>query len=177
MRAISILVSVLAVVLLGMVAVGRLPYAIAQDASPTPNPFAGITRQPLVKGNPAAAPELAIVMVRVTFEPGACTPPHTHPGGVAFYVDSGTFTWTSIIGPVTVTRATTAGTPAATETAAKGEQITLGPGDSVFEPDRHGEVLCNTGTEPGGGVATYFVEADEPLTTMTNLEGTPVPMS
>jgi hypothetical protein len=153
----------------------QITVTAAQDASPTPDPFAGITRQRLMAGQLTAAPDHNLVAVRVTFAPGACTPAHTHPGGIAFYVESGQFAWRAISGLPEVTRAVTEGTPGLPMTFGLGEEVALGPGDALFDPDRHGEVLCNAGEEEAVGLAIYLVAADEPLTTVTNEEGTPTP--
>ena len=74
-----------------------------------------------------------------------------------------------------VTRAVTVGTPGPAMTFGLAEDVALGPGDALFDPDRHGEVLCNAGDEEAVGLAIYLEAADEPLITLTNEEATPIP--
>jgi hypothetical protein len=74
-----------------------------------------------------------------------------------------------------VTRAVTVGTPGPAMIFGLGEDVAQGPGDALFAPDRHGEVLCNAGNEEAVGLAIYLVTANEPLTTLTNEEATLIP--
>ena len=74
-----------------------------------------------------------------------------------------------------VIRVVTEGTPGPAVIFGLGEEVALGPRDALFDPDRHGEVLCNTGEQEAVGLAIYSVAADEPLTALANEEAMPIP--
>ena len=63
-------------------------------------------------------------------------------------VESGIFVTEFIHGTGTVTRAAVDGTPAATETAETGVEVTLNPGDSVAYDQTAGHTMVNGGDEP-----------------------------
>ena len=99
----------------------------AQDA--TPDPYA-VERDVLAEGTPAAAPESALQLVRITIPPHAELAPHTHPGMQVSTVDSGTLLFTVIEGEAYLTRAdgtTEVITPESGEVAVE-------VGDALVEP-------------------------------------------
>jgi quercetin dioxygenase-like cupin family protein len=106
-------------ILLGLVAVGAAP-GRAQDGTPPADPLAGVTVEALSSGAPADAGGRALLLLRVTMEPGAAIVPHRHPGPVALAVESGTFETTFVEGEGQITRAPAEATPAATEPASAG---------------------------------------------------------
>jgi hypothetical protein len=70
------------IALSGMLTVGRM--TAAQEA----DPLAGVTVQSIGVVEPADNPGQALVLLRLTLEPGVTIAEHHHPGGVALYVES-----------------------------------------------------------------------------------------
>ena len=162
----------------GKLGVGARP-AFAQDGTPmaehAADPSAGVTRRRLVAGVPDAAPAHSMVMVHVAFAPDATTPPHTHPGGAAIWIESGTIGYTPIGNSIQVMRAAVAGAPGPTEEIQPGTEVLVGPGDALFEAGPHGDVVRNAGEGEASLLVTYLVAADQSLATITNEQGTPTP--
>ncbi len=166
-------------VALGLVAAGALAVASSGTAAPperqpitlpcATNAFV----QVLGRGTPAGGEEQALVLARVTFEPGGGIGPHTHPGTLVQTVESGTLGFTLIeAGEMAVMRAGGAGTPAAAEPLPVGQEVELRPGDWFVETG-----MVHTGRAVGDEpvVLTYaglFAEG-QPLTTC--VDGTPTP--
>src|SRR4051812_39967216 len=83
----------LLVLVLGVTALGGV-----RGASPTAAPTVpGITTL-LGRGLPAAAPGDALLLQRVSNQPGDVVPPHIHGGAETFYVESGTYAYTDLQG-------------------------------------------------------------------------------
>ncbi|MDP9363157.1 MAG: cupin domain-containing protein, partial [Chloroflexota bacterium] len=162
----SVLASVVAVVLLGLLVAAGAPARAAQyspeGTPPVEEEFApeGVTFEPLGFGTaeelPAAPADLTLI--RVTFEPGAGFPIEAGDPSVALgYVRSGVLT-VRVEAPVRVTRAAAIAafaTPGAveegaipeSEEVAAGTEFVLEAGDSyVFPPNVAGEVR-NDGQE------------------------------
>ncbi len=139
------------------------------------DPWAGVTRRRLVTGVPDAAPGHTLVMVHVTFAPGGTTPPHTHPGGAAIWIESGTIGSRPIGNSIQVMRAAVNGTPGPMEEVQPGIEVLVGLGDALFEAGPHGDVVRNAGEGEASLLVTYLVAADQPLATITNDLGTPTP--
>src|SRR3954463_9620664 len=89
--------------------IGAPALARAQDATPTPDPFAGVTIETLGSGMPTNSEGNALVLLRITMQPGALIPIHHHPGQVILYVESGQFGTTFGDGDAMITRAVTEG--------------------------------------------------------------------
>ena len=152
MRRVSVVVSLLAVVLVGLaVAAG----AVAQEGTPAPEEEfelpEGVSFEALGYGTAAELPAAPadIALFRFGLEPGASFPLEEEASVALVYVESGVLT-VVMEGPMTVLRAADAGTPFPMETAtfAAGEEFTLEEGDSaIFPPAVAGEVR-NDGTEP-----------------------------
>ena len=174
MRRLTVLVSVLAVVLLGGFAVGRLSVATtAQEGTPPADEFVapeGVAFAPLGFGIaeelPTAPAEFGLF--RITFEPGASLPAEEdYPSVALIYVESGALT-IQIEAPFQVVRAATIeafATPGAVEEGAvpgpeevpAGTEVTLEAGDSVvFPPNVPGEIR-NDGDEPAVGLSASIV--------------------
>ncbi len=161
MRRVMVLVSLLAVVLLGGFAVGRLSVATAaQEGTPPADEFEipeGVAFEPLAFGTaeelPAAPADL--VLIRYTIDPEAGFPIEADDPGVALvYVESGALT-IQIEAPIQVTRA--ASDP---EEVAAGTAVTLEAGDSVvLSPNVAGEIR-NDGDEPAVYLAAFVYNPD-----------------
>jgi mannose-6-phosphate isomerase-like protein (cupin superfamily) len=144
------------VALSGMLAVGKL--TDAQEA----DPLAGVTVQSIGMVEPADNPGQALVLLRLTLEPGVTIAEHHHPGAVALYVESGEFTTTFTMGSGLVTRAASAGTPVPEEPIELGKDLVLNPGDAVsYDQDSH-HIMRNTGSEPLVLLASGILAADQP---------------
>ena len=162
MPRISVLVSVLAVVLAGLLAVGRPSLVAAQEASPeaedggfAPLAFAMVDSLP-------PAPAL-VVLFRITYEPGASFAAPAFPGPLLGAIESGTLT-ARPDGEVAVTRgaATASPVPAA---ATPGADVTLAAGDQIVTPPGTAVTYTNTGEEPSTSLVAGVVPADTPLPT------------
>ena len=127
----------------------------AQDA--TPDPYA-VERDVLAEGTPAAAPESALQLVRITIPPHAELAPHTHPGMQVSTVDSGTLLFTVIEGEAYLTRAdgtTEVITPESGEVAVE-------VGDALVEPAGMIHFGRNGSDEEIVLLTASLLEADEP---------------
>jgi quercetin dioxygenase-like cupin family protein len=152
---------------------GSLLVQAQMDPSMPPG-STGITPQPMGSGLPAAAPGLAMGLVRLTYDPGATLNTHTHPGASILYIESGTLTYTLIEGTATVTRASTdTGTPPTTEPLAAGV-IELNAGDSLFEDADVIHTAINAGEEPAVVTIANLLTAGEPVSTFLE-DATPTP--
>jgi quercetin dioxygenase-like cupin family protein len=161
MRRFGILLSIIAVVLLGSVAVQMQPIAIAQEATPAGEEmgFEGLTFElvSLASGAEVATPS-DLAVVRIGFDPGASLPGEENEPTVGIMlVESGKLT-VQADGPVTVTRGATLGAAAATaeatgdfstimEPVAAGEAVTLEAGDAAYLPANVPGEIRNDGQE------------------------------
>jgi quercetin dioxygenase-like cupin family protein len=100
-----------------------------QDES---DPLAGTTIEQLSGGVSELVPDRALVLLRVTMEPGVVIPPHSHPGPVALYVEQGTFGTEFIEGSGTVQPQPKDGTPVPAIEIASGDDIQMPAGDHLF---------------------------------------------
>lgn len=128
------------------------PSAYAQDATPpvsTPvaSPEATVAQEPTVTNLMTAqidelppAP-FTVRILRITLQPGAITPMHTHHGPEIDLIESGEVTIRSL-GDAPVTRAD------GTEEVSSGNELTLAEGDMVHFPAEIGMFFENTGDEP-----------------------------
>lgn len=115
---------------LGMSFSMRPTRAIAHGAQD--DPLAGATIEQLSAGMPSGTPGQALVLLRVTMEPDTVLAPHSHPGPVALYVESGTFGTEFIEGSGTITQPAVSGTPAAATEAMAGDDVMMDAGASLF---------------------------------------------
>jgi len=170
MRRVLILV-VLIVVLAGSLVFSRLaPGTIAQEATPAAGEIAV---EVLGHGLPQAAPGFDLSLYRVTLEPGAVLPPHTHPGASVVYVEAGTMAFTSLEGEAWLIRAGTTAAPAAQgELLVPDTEVTLSAGDALFLPDAHGDAAHNAGEDPLVVLLANLHTEGEPFVT---LMATPAP--
>lgn len=100
-----------------------------QDSS---DPLYDTTITTLASGVPSFLPDHTLLLLRMEIETGVKIPPHSHPGPVALYVESGTFATSMVEGSGTITRAGTEATPEAAITLNAGDSITMEAGDQLF---------------------------------------------
>jgi quercetin dioxygenase-like cupin family protein len=124
---------------------------------------------------PSAAPGYSLRLIHFVFEPGATIAPHHHAGAQAAWVASGDVGYTLLEGAnVQIHRAAMNGTPGPVEDLEPGVEVVLHSGDAYFEDGvRHW--ARNAGEEPADLFVAALYKADEPGTTFTDEQGTPVP--
>ena len=132
--------------------------ALSQEAD---DPFAGVTIETLGSIAPDDMPGQALVLLRLTLEPGASIAAHGHPGVVVLFVESGTFGTEFTRGEGTITRAAQAGEPT-TEQAGMGAEQLLEPGDSVAYGETAAHTMRNAGDEPLVLLVSALLSTDDP---------------
>jgi quercetin dioxygenase-like cupin family protein len=184
MRRFGIFLSIIAVVLLGIVAVRVQPVTIAQEATPAGGEMGlkGITFElvSLASGAEVTNPS-DLAVVRIGFDPGArLTGEENDPTVGIMLVESGTLT-VQADGPVTVTRGATLGAAMATaeatgdfstimEAVAAGEAVTLEAGDAAYLPANIPGEVRNDGQEHAVALA-FLITPPEGMMS----EATPAP--
>jgi mannose-6-phosphate isomerase-like protein (cupin superfamily) len=118
------------------------------DAQASADPMAGVTTEALGSLPSAGAPGYTLVFLRITMQPGANIPAHSHPGDVAVVVQSGRFGTSFVRGQGTITRATTGMAAPAAETLKAGDSAVLLPGDSLTYSGSAGHNMSNAGDTP-----------------------------
>jgi quercetin dioxygenase-like cupin family protein len=167
MRRFPVLVSLVAVVLLGMLALHAQPVAIAQEATPAGEGMmepAGVTFEPIAIASGLTLPSPAdMIAVRFRIEPGAVLPlDASDPTAGMLIVESGTLTvridadWAvsrggSLTAAIATAEATGTFTPA-DEQIASGEEVALGAGDAAYIPGSVSGKIRNDGQETGSGL-------------------------
>lgn len=140
--------AVLMALMLGLVAAG----AFAQES----DPMAGTTVEALGSFAPSAASDKALVLLRITMEPGASIPFHQHPGAVVVTVASGTFGTEFQEGEGTLTRA-----DGSTETVSAGGSATMQAGDSLaYEGAVH--TMVNEGSDQVVLLVSALLDPNQP---------------
>src|SRR4051794_33417863 len=81
---------------------GQIAPVAAQGTATAAEP---ITIVNLGSGMPSDTPGKAILLLRITLQPGAAFPAHLHPGALVIAVESGDFAFTVISGQADATRA------------------------------------------------------------------------
>jgi hypothetical protein len=148
---------------IGMVLVAVMATSVAAPAAAQEDdPLAGTTVEMLGAIEPAIVEGWNLVALRITMAPGAEIAGHSHPGPVVLVVDSGVFVTEFIHGSGTITRAAVDGTPAATEMAETGVQVTLNAGDSLAYDQTAGHTMINGGDEPLVLMVTALLAIDQP---------------
>ncbi len=170
MRRATAPVSVVAVVLLGLVLVGKpAVQTVAQEASPAASPSAGpvgVTSVLIGGGEPVAAPGHELTLRRVTIAPGGGIPTHSHPGARVIYLESGTWGYTALGGTARLTRAAVAGTPSPAEDLPVGTELILHAGDVLYVEEPADDIR-NAGDEPVVLLIAGLTRFGEPFTTLT----------
>jgi quercetin dioxygenase-like cupin family protein len=167
MRRTWVLLSVAAVVLLGLLAAGRSLAGTAQDATPGGG-AAPVTLETLGSAPAADAPGMNLVSLRLTLAPGAVVPAHRHPGQLVVAVESGALAYT-ILDDGRSLRAG-AGTPTAAEAIEPGVEATLGPGEWFVYVADTAHLDRNPGGEPAVVLITGLVAADQPFLIPVDME-------
>lgn len=137
------------------------PVAQAQDATPpagTPvaSPEASVVQEPTITNLMTAQVDelppapFTVRMLRITLQPGAITPMHTHHGPEIDMIESGEITIRSL-GDAPVTRAD------GTEEMSTGDEMTLTEGDMVHFPAEVGQFFENTGDEPAVMLSSVII--------------------
>ncbi len=156
-----------------LLAAGQRPASLAaQDATPA-GPV-GITGELLGVGEPTTTPGLELSLRRITFAPGGLIPPHSHPGALVIYVESGTWGHTALGGTAQLTRASVGGTPAAAEEVAMGTEMILTAGDALYVEDPQDEVR-NAGEDDVVLWVAGLTPVGEPFTMLMDDMATPAP--
>jgi quercetin dioxygenase-like cupin family protein len=185
MRRLSVPLSVVAVVLLGLTTIGGM-HTAAQEATPAaeqPNavvgqlaplgvPFEalpGVEVTFINEGEPAAASGQSLVLYRVIIHDGGEVPSHTQPGTTNLTVESGSLSWTLLAGTVQVTR------PGAAleQVSEPGTEIVVDPGASLFY---HADVVHTAravAAVPASVLIAGLFETGQPIITLTEEPGTP----
>ncbi|HKI59375.1 MAG TPA: cupin domain-containing protein [Trueperaceae bacterium] len=112
------------------------------------DPMAGVTTEALGSLPSAGAPGYTLVFLRITMQPGANIPAHSHPGDVVVVVQSGKFGTSFVRGQGTVTRAAVGGADAVQATLKAGDSAVLLPGDSLAYGGSAGHTMSNAGDTP-----------------------------
>jgi hypothetical protein len=183
MRRFRLLLSIVAVVLLGILALPAQPVAVAQDATPSSDMQEpeGVTFEPLGIASGVTLPTPAdLITVRVTIDPGAVLPSEaSDPTGGMLIVESGIVT-IRISAPWAITRsgsldaalataeATGTFTPA-NDQIASDESAIMEPGNVAYLPGSVSGEIRNYGAEP----AVALVVLVGPAEAMTG--ATPAP--
>ncbi len=163
----AMLVATLALLVLGPVR------TMAQEGQPIDLPcVSGVTVQPIGQAMAEGAGGQALVLLRLTVEPGGGFEAHTHPGTLIATIESGTFDLTQLDdSPMSITRAATSATPSVTEPLTKGTPVTLGQGDWFVEMTGMVHTGFNNGSEPTVVLLAGVVDPGQPL--VQCVEGTP----
>lgn len=168
MRRTSVLLSIVTVVLLGLIAAGRVgSLTVAQEGTPPAGGFEiapGVTAEALAFAEGQQAPSL----YRLTFGPGVIYQVAPAPEISLAYVETGTLTIT-LDAPVTITRA--GATDAPGEAVAAGTEFRLDVGDYVALPPLVSGEVRNDGQE----AASVMVAAIVPASMATPTAATPAP--
>lgn len=183
MRRLSVVLSVIAIFLLGIVALQAQPVVVAQEATPSSDMQdpEGVTFEPLALTSGVTLPSPAdLIAVRLTIDPGALLPSDaSDPSGGMVIVESGTLTirldaaWSisrsgSFMSAIATAEATGTFTPPE-EQIASGEEATMSAGDAAYLPGSVGGEIRNDGSEPAVALAVLVA----PTEAMTG--ATPVP--
>lgn len=120
----------------------------ALRADAPPDPMAGVSTEVLGSLPSAAAPGYTELFLRITMQPGASIPAHSHPGDVVVVVQSGQFGTSFVRGQGTVTRAAVNGATPVRQTLHAGDAAVLQPGDSLAYGGSAGHTMANAGTTP-----------------------------
>ena len=126
------LASILALVLLGVILVGRnTPLSLAQHATPEAAAPAAITSEVLGRATPTIVENPELSLGRVTVMPGAVLPVHYHPGTQIGVVVQGELTYTVFTGQIEWYRGDDPeGEP---HQVGPGETVVVRPGDALVE--------------------------------------------
>jgi quercetin dioxygenase-like cupin family protein len=130
--------------------------APGQAATPAAS-AAAVIRSVLAAGQPSAAPDQNLELVRYTIAPHTKLAPHHHPGMQLALIESGSLTYSVIEGTITVHAA-----DGATRTIGPGETGTIGAGEWIAETETIVHFGANDTDSPVVILAASLLAADEP---------------
>ncbi len=168
---VSFVVIALAALTIGQIgAVAASPATAVATAEP-------IVIENLGSGMPSGTPGKAILLLRITLQPGAAFPAHVHPGALVIAVQSGDFAFTVLTGQADATRGVASGTPEATETLAAGQEVVFHAGDEIFEQEGVVHTARNSGADPAVVIVAALVDPTQPFLqpAMGDMAGTATP--
>jgi plastocyanin len=165
MRAALVSVFAAAVLVTALAGSVRLRAAWAQE-DPS---FDGVTIEIFGSGEPSATPGNALVLRRITIDPEASLPPHSHPGAVTFTVASGELAYTLLAGDASVQRGPEDDGAAEVESLEVDEETALATGDSIFVEGAIA-TATNPGDEPAILWASSLLDADAPFLVEEEIE-------
>jgi quercetin dioxygenase-like cupin family protein len=175
MRRATTPVVVVAVVLLGLVLMGKSAVqGVVQESSPAASPPAGpvgVTSVLIGGGEPVAAPGHELTLRRVTIAPGGSIPAHTHPGALVIVGESGIWEYTPQGGTGRLSRGAVAGTPSPAEDLTVETELILHAGDVLYVEEPAADIR-NAGDEPVVLLIAGLTRFGEPFTAV--MEGTPM---
>lgn len=138
----------------------------ASVANPTASP---VTREVLGSEPAPSAPGYTEYLMRVTIQPGAKLADHYHPGIQIARIESGTLTYDIVTGTVGVGRA---GSPTQTEQVTATAQVTLNPGDTVYENEGLVHHAENAGKVPVVVLLAALFKSDQGVAVNVNIPPT-----
>jgi quercetin dioxygenase-like cupin family protein len=116
-----------------------------------------VVRTVLASGVPLVAPADKLELARYVIQPGTQLVAHHHPGMQLAFIESGTLTYTVLVGTVTVHQA-----DGGTRTIASGQTGTIAAGEWIAEDETIHHFGKNAGTVPVVILASSLLEADQP---------------
>ncbi len=150
--------------------------AAAQESTPAiTSGGEGVTAELLGAGQPSTTQGMELTLRRTTIAPGGGLAPHSHPGAIVIYVESGTWGHTALGGTVHLTRAAVDGTPQPTEEVEIGVEIILTAGDVLFVENSEDHIR-NAGQDDVVLLTAGLKSVGEPYTTFQEdmeMGGTP----
>ncbi len=166
MRRFAMFISAVAVLLVGLLAIGPMSVGQAQQSTPAASGGTGVTTEVLGRFPSELAPGQALALLRITFAPGGSVAPHTHPGETVFHLASGTLQFTLLEGEAQLVRAVDGSPAAATPTAGEaipiGDEVTLSAGDTIYYDAAVLQSERNDGTEDAVVLVSNMRGVDEP---------------
>ena len=136
-----------------------LAVPLAAGCSPASAPSASVPpviRAILAAGNPSAAPDANLELVRYTIQPGTTLAAHHHPGMQLAFIESGTLTYAVIEGTVTVH-----GAAGATRTIGPGQTGEIAAGEWIAEDESIVHFGRNAGSVPVVILASSLLASGE----------------
>lgn len=113
------------------VSLGTIPRRMTAHQA-TDDPLAGMTVRMLCAGESSSVSGKSLLLRRVTLEPGVALAPHSHPGPVALFVESGRFGTEFVEGHGVVTQKSQDGLWDVARNMLAGEDVTMYGGDHLF---------------------------------------------
>lgn len=127
--------------------------------APTPSYPPGITVETLARGMPRALDGQGLVLLHVTYEPGAVIRAHTDPGAATYSVQSGTIELSIESGTAQLERAG----QDESQMLNAGDTIATRTGDAVFYDAGTAHTTRNSGRSPATMIVAAIFTPDKPL--------------